>query len=243
MRELEIKNRFYSYAFYALSAGIFAMCIILQNGYLTAVSAVLLFISVVYLHSGHMANNLLLKHGSVIEICNGYVLSDELTAAVKRIGNDYFAVSCVLMKSTSGERNGEQISSLVSNVDFPFEFSIGLESVNHERMLDALEEKRRLVEIEIARSDPKKYDRINVLRRELSVMEDEIRSVRGERLFATKIKLKTFARSQSDFEAALETSRNANRIASSFSSVLGFEHEVLKGERLLNELETEGVTV
>ncbi len=239
MLQFENGNRLYSYAFYALAAGVFVSSLVAQNGYLATLSAVLLFASAAYFSSGHIVNNMLLKRGVVVEVCNGYRLSEGLASAVKQIGSEYFAVSCVLLKNAPTERNGEQITSLVYNANFPFEFSIGLKSVDQGRLLDSLEERRRMKEIEIARSDPKKYDKVNGLRRELALMESEIRSIRGGRLLATSTKLKTFAKSTSEFEASREAARNAEQIANSFASALGFEHEILKGERLLEELEIE----
>ncbi len=238
MTKLEVRNAFYSYAFYSLAGVIFVSALLMQSGALVLLSVVLLLASALYFRSGHVINNLLLRRGSVIEISDGYTLSEDLSAAVKKIGNEYHAVSCVLLSGDPGERNGEHLETLVAKADFPFEFGLGVRSVEHVRILDALEEKRRLKEIELARTDPKKQDRINGLRRELSTIESEIRSVRGEKLLSLSMCLKTFARSQSGIDAAREASRNAGIMADSFSSMLGFEHEVLKGEALLQELET-----
>ena len=243
MLELDSKNRIYSYVFYAMAAVLLVLALLTQSGLATAISIIMLLLSAIYFNSGHMVNNLLLGRGAVIEVSNGYRLSDDLSAAVKRIGNECFAVSCVLLKSAVEERNGEQIENIVSKADFPFEFSISLESLNHDRMLDSLEEKRKLKEIEISRGDPKKYDRANELKRELEVIESEIRNVRDQTLMAVKFRLKTFARSQGEFEAAREAARNAEALASSFSSTMGFEQTVLRGEALLKELGMEAEAI
>ncbi len=240
MLDWEINNRIYSYAFYVMATATFLLGLVSGGYYLAALSAALLLVAAVYFRSGHILNNLLLKKGRVIEVYNGYTLSDDLAAAVKRASNGYVAVSCVLLSGGAAERNGEHIEAMVTKTDFPFEFSLGLRSVDHGRVLDGLEERRRLKEIEIARSDPKNYDKVNGLRRELSVIDNEIRSVRGEKLLAMKMRLRTFAKSWSATEAAREAVRNAGFISGSFSSTLGLEHEILMGERLLNELEAEG---
>lgn len=239
MMELDIRNKLYAYAFYSLAAATFIASLLVQNGYLSILAALLLLASAVYFHSGHIVNSLLLKCGNVIEIYNGYKLGNDLTAAVKKVGNEYFAVACVLLRGGDNERNGDRLTSLVHNADCPFEFSLGLRGVNYIKVLDGLEEKRRSKEIEIARSDPKKYDKVNGLRRELSLIESDIRNIRGNKLLALILKLKTFARSESEFEAAREATRNAERIASAFSSALGVESELLRGEQLLSELEVE----
>jgi hypothetical protein len=239
MLENEFGNRIYSYLFYALAAVMLLASAFFHNIYLLVAAIFLLLASAVYMHSGHMLNNLLIGKGKVIEVYNKYKLSESLSAASKKVGNTYFSVSCAILNRVSGDRNGEQICSIVSNTEFPFEFSIGMRSVDKEKILDGLEERRRLKEIEISRADPKKYDKANCLRRELGVIEGDIRSIRGQKPLAMAIRLKTFASSRDENDATIESSQNMERIASAFSSSLGFEHEILKGERLLEELSLE----
>ncbi|MGA3020877.1 MAG: hypothetical protein ABSD68_02930 [Candidatus Micrarchaeales archaeon] len=236
MLENDIENRFYSYAFYVLAAAMLLASALSHNIILLLMAVLFIPASAIYMHSGHVLNNFLLGRGKIIEIYNKYKVSENLSSAVKKVGNSYFSVSCAILKKVSGERNGELISSLISNTDFPFEFSIGLRSVNKEKILDGLETKRRFKEIEIARADPKKYDKTNCLRRELEIIESDIKSIRSQKPLALSLKLKTFASSSDESDAATETSQNIERLASSFSSSLGFEHEILKGERLMDEL-------
>ena len=239
MLENEFGNRIYSYLFYALAAVLLLASAFSHNAYLLMAAILLLLASAVYMHSGHLLNNFLIGRGKVIEVYNWYKLSENLSSASKRVGNAYFSVSCAVLKRVSGDRNGEQICSIVSNTDFPFEFSIGMRSVDKEKLLDDLETKRRLKEIEISRLDPKKYDKANCLRRELGVIEGDIRNIRGQKPLAMAIRLKTFASSRDEADATAESSQNLERIASAFASSLGFEHETLKGERLLEELSLE----
>lgn len=239
MLDLEAENKQYSYALYSLSAVVAIASLISGNAYFAVLSAILLLLSAVYFNSGHIVNNFLIKHNMVIETYNGYRLSEGLSAAVKRIGNEYFAVSCSVITNPSEGHDGEHIAALIRNADCPFEFSIGLKSVDSGRLLDKLEERRRLKEIQIARGDQKKYDKVNELRRELALIESEMRSVRDGKMLAIAVRLKTFGRSVSEFEAAREAAKNAERIASAFSNALGFEHEILKGEKLLELLEIE----
>jgi hypothetical protein len=239
MLENDIGNKLYSYAFYGLAAALFLVSALSHNIIMLLVAVLLLPASAIYMHSGYVINNFLLGRGRIIEIYNKYKVGENLSSAVKKVGNSYFSVSCAILKKVSEERNGELIGSLISNTDFPFEFSIGLTSINKEKILDGLETKRRFKEIEISRADPKKYDKANCLRRELEIIESDIKSVRSQKPLALSLKLKTFASLPDESDAATETSQNIERLANSFSSSLGFEHEILKGERLINELSLE----
>ncbi len=240
MLELELRNRLFSYTFYALAAAVFVASIFTYSIYFIAVTSVLLLFSAIYFHAGHLLNNFLLGHGSVVEIYNGYKLSENIGSAVKRINDSYFSISCALLSGYGDAHKGELISSIVSNVDFPFEFSIGLRSVDKARLLEGLETKRRMKEIEITRSDPKKYDRANSLRRELGVIESEIRGIGGQKPLTLLVSLKCFARGQGELEASRESLRNVEQLAGTFSSALGFEYEIMKGEALIDQLSLEG---
>jgi len=235
MLETELGNRLYSYAFYSAAVVAMMIAMFFHSLCFLAASTLLLAASATYFHSGHIINNFLLRRGSVIEVYNNHKLSESLTSAVKRVGDSYFSVSCALLKKVTDERNGELIASIISNIDFPFEFCLGLKRVDKNKILDDLEEKRRLKEIEITRSDAKKYDRISNLKRELSVIEGEIRTIRGQNPLAFSLRLKCFASARNENDAIRESSRNATQLASAFSSALGFEYEILKGELRIEE--------
>ncbi len=241
MLDVELQNRAYAYAVYAAAIITLALGMLFRNAYALAIDSLLLLCSVAYLNSGHIINGLLLKKGKIVEVCMGYRLSDDVRSIVKAQGNSHVAISCVIARSSSTERNGETLNALLRNIDFPFEFSMGMKAIDQEKVLDKLEEKRRLKEIEIARCDAKKYDRVNGLRRELSIIESEIRSMRGQKMLTLALKLKTFCTAGSSFEAARGSASNAEKLASAFSSSLGFECEMLRGERLLDEIMASGV--
>lgn len=242
MLELELADKSYSYAFYAASLLVFLASIAFRNAYLVALATMLLAAAALYFRSGHIINNFLMKKGRVVEVYNNYRIGENLASAVKRVGNTYFGVACAALRSGSEEQKGEVLESIVYNTSFPFEFSLGLRGVDRERMLDSLEERRRLKEIEITRSDSRKLEKLNALRRELNIIENEIRSVREQKMLALSMRLKTFSSSSDEFEAGREAYRNIEQLASSFSSSLGMECEILNGERLLSELSLERET-
>ncbi len=240
MLEADLQNRIYSGAFYAAALLAFLSSLAFHSIYLAALTAVLLLASALYFHSGHIVNSLLIKHAKIIEVYNGYKISGNLCSAVKRAGGAYHSVSCVLLRASGQERDGEIINTLVSNTDFPFEFSLGLERIDSGKVLDWLEERRARKEIEMSRCDPKKQERVSSLKRELAVIEGEIRDIRGQKMLSLRMRLKTFASAASEFEASRESLRNAEQLANEFSSSLALDYEMLKGEGLLDALSLEG---
>ena len=70
MEEINRLNKLYSYAFYSLALLVLIASAIANSGY-ALISAILLLLSAIYLNSGHMINNMLIKRSKVIMIKNG----------------------------------------------------------------------------------------------------------------------------------------------------------------------------
>ncbi len=243
MVEKELTNRLYPYAFYSLAAAMLVASAFSFNLYFLALAMVLLLLAAVFFSSGHLVNNLLLKRIGVIDFYGGFRLSKRLCAVTRKNGNGYLSVSVALLRKNSEEKErAEIVESLVSNVNFPFEFSLGIRAVDKKKLLEGLETKRRMKEIEITRSDGGKYDRVNKLKRELSFIESEIKGFRERRPLVVEAKVRTFWLGQNEMEAARESEKNIEQLSGMFSSMLGFEYDILKGESLLEEVTFEGLS-
>jgi hypothetical protein len=242
MAEKELTNRIYPYAFYSLAAVMLIASVLSFNLYFLAFAVVSLSAAAVFFSSGHLINNALLKRIGTVDLYDGFRLSKRQYAATRKASGGYVSLSVALLRKNSEEReNADIVESLVSNVNFPFEFSLGISTVDKNKVLEGLETKRGIKEIEIARSDPGKYDRLNKLKRELSVIEGEIRGFRERKPLMVGAKLSTFWLGQNETEAARESEKNLERLCGMFSSMLGFEYEMLKGEALLEELTFQGM--
>lgn len=238
MQDVNITNRLYSYAFYTAAIAMLAASVLSFNPYLLALAIILLPAAALSYSSGHLLNNFLLSgKGASTGLYNGFSVRERLSSAVRRSGNDYVSISAALLsKNGSDETQRETVETLVSNVNFPFEFSLGIANIDKNKLLEGLETKRRIREIEISRLDPKKSDKLNGLKRELSLIEDEICKIRTEKPLAITARIRTFSSSRSELEAARDSERNIEQLAGMFSSMLGFDCEILKGEDLLREV-------
>jgi hypothetical protein len=243
MVERDLTNRIYSYAFYSLAAAMLVASVFSFNLYFLVLAMILLLSAAFFFSSGYLANNFLLRRIGAVDFYDGFRLSKRMCAVTRKSGNGYLSVSVAILKKNSEEREKSEImESLVSNVNFPFEFSLGIRAVDKKKVLEGLETKRRMKEIEITRSEGGKYDRVNRLKRELSVIESEIKSFRERRPLVVEAKVKAFWLGQNEMEAARESEKNIEQLSGMFSSMLGFEYDILKGESLLEEVTFEGLS-
>lgn len=239
MEEEVLRNKLYSYIFYVTSVVVLLSAMLFRDLYLVVVVAILMFVSAAYFKSGHVINNLLIKKSKLIEIYNGYVLSKNLTSAVKKVGSSNLGVSIALLNVTRElESRPEQFRQILESVKEPFEFSIGLVEVDRTRLIEGLETRRRMKEITLTRMSQKSYDKINKTRREMDLIEDEIKNVKGgSKSFNVILRIKTTSLAKEVSEAAREASDNLSKVANAFSTSFGLEYEILRGEKLLQALE------
>lgn len=239
MEEHIIKDKLYSYLFYVMAVVIFVASVLFHNLYGLVIVAFIVFVAAVYFKSGHIINNLLIKRSKLIEVYNGYSLMKDLSAAVKRVGNSYLGVSIAVLNITRElEGRTEQFKQVLESTKEPFEFCIGLIEIDRTRLLDSLQAKRRMKEIALTRIPQKSYDKANKVKREMEMIENEIRNVQGSgKSFEVSLKLKSTAISRDEAEAGREAAENLVKVANTFSTSFGLEYEILKGEDLLDAVE------
>lgn len=235
MQEFERTNHIYSYLFYGTALLIIMLSLFVYNAAVIFTIAAMMVLSSVYLNSGHILNNLLIKRSKIIEVYNNYRLAENLNAAVRRSGNYYHGTSVSILR-VNREVGGQAdlIRSILESVREPFEFSLRMNEVNRNRLIESLETKRRVKEIALSRAGQKQYDKMNKLKREIAVLENDINNViKGGKSFETIIKLRTFYVSDNQNEAGREAYRNLIRISDIFATSLGLEYEVVRSEKLL----------
>jgi hypothetical protein len=93
-------------------------------------------------------------------------------------------------------------------------------------------------EIALSRADPKKIERIGALRREITIINSEIENLsKGGKSLEVIAKLSAISRADRESSAASEASYSIKRVADAFSTALGSECRILKGEELLGLIE------
>lgn len=241
MEEYELRNRLYSYLFYSASVVSLIISIFSYNLLFIALNSMLLLLSSVYLNSGHIINNILIKRSKIIEIYNGYSLSDDLVSVFKKVGKLFYSTSIALLfvEKNFDIKQGA-VRTLLENIREPFEFSIVMREIDKKRMIESLEIRRNMKEINLRKLDQKLYDKINNLQREIDILDQEIKNIRTSgKAFDILLVLKVTVKSDNEFEAERGSIKNLEHVADIFSSSMNVNYCILKGEELLAFLEVQ----
>ncbi len=236
MEEASLYNKMQYYLFYGLAVILVLLSIVSYNIWVVLLALLCSLISVILLHSGHILNNLLIKKSKVIEVKNGYKLSQNLISASKRHGKSYHAVAIAnLIQRNNFNYKSDSMKELIESTKEPFEFTLSLTEVDKKRMLESLETKRRVKEIALSRLKPNSYDKVNNIRRQIEAVDNEITNLKSSgKSFDVEIQLKAISNSENEYEAEIDAAKSIEILANKFSSSIGVDYEILKGEELMN---------
>ncbi len=234
MYEENGRRRYEFYMAYGLAAAVLASGLALSSPYIAILSAPILLIAVILLHSGHIVNNLLLKRSLIVETSGNYRLGRNPNSISKRHLNSYVSVSMALLRPRSNQINAASLSELLDSINEHFEFSVELAEVDKGKIIEGLRTRLRMREIALTRANQKSYDRVNAIKRQIDIINGEISNLAsGGKSFQFEIKLKSICASDDRSEAELYSSRCIEALASKFSAALGLDFQILSGERLL----------
>jgi len=230
-------DKLFGYSFYAISICSLLFSLLFGSALLAFLALVIALLSIIYLHAGKLINNLLIKNSRVIVISNGYELSNNIYAAVKRGDGIYESISIALLLVNSQlPSNSLAFEQLLDRVKVPFEYSVELKELNKKHILEELETKLHIKEIQLANEKPNSKE-LGRLKREIGIIESEINAINsGGNPFNVEFKIKCRAASTSLIEATSVSQRNAELVANLFATSLNVGYRLLKGEELLNAI-------
>jgi len=230
-------DKLFAYSFYAISICSLLFSLLFGSALLAFLAMVMALLSIIYLHTGKLINNLLIKNSRVIVLSNGYELSNNLYSAVKKGNSFYESISiAILIVNSQISNNGLAFEQLLDKLKVPFEYSIELKELNKKRILDELETKLHMKEIQLANEKPNSKE-LGRLKREIGIIESEINAINsGGNPFNVEFKIKCRAASTSLIEATSVSQKNAELVANLFATSLNVGYRLLKGEELLNAI-------
>ena len=230
-------DKLFGYSFYAISICSLLLSLLFGSALLAFLAMVMALLSIIYLHTGKLINNLLIKNSRVIVLSNGYELSNNLYSAVKKGNSFYESISiAILIVNSQISNNGLAFEQLLDKLKVPFEYSIELKELNKKRILDELETKLHMKEIQLANEKPNSKE-LGRLKREIGIIESEINAINsGGNPFNVEFKIKCRAASTSLIEATSVSQKNAELVANLFATSLNVGYRLLKGEELLNAI-------
>jgi len=230
-------DKLFAYSFYAISICSLLFSLLFGSALLAFLAMVMALLSIIYLHTGKLINNLLIKNSRVIVLSNGYELSNNLYSAVKKGNSFYESISiAILIVNSQISNNGLAFEQLLDKLKVPFEYSIELKELNKKRILEELETKLHMKEIQLANEKPNSKE-LGRLKREIGIIESEINAINsGGNPFNVEFKIKCRAASTSLIEATSVSQRNVELVANLFATSLNVGYRLLKGEELLNAI-------
>ncbi len=235
MDERELTKKIYFYIIYVTCILILILSILSGYLFIVLLSSIFLLLSIIYLHTGHIINNLLLKHSRIIEVSNNYILSSNISCVFKREGRHIKSVSIAIIKpEASPNLSSDSFRSLIESIHEPFEYSISMSEIDKKKVIEPLETKRRMKEIMLTKIKTDRYDKINNIKREIELLGSEIESIKSSgKAYDVSLFLKTTYISDNEVDATSQSYKNLERIADAFSAALKINYEIIKGEELL----------
>jgi hypothetical protein len=238
MEEAEFGNKLYAYLIYIASALAISFSLVFGSLPAAAFASILIFASVIYLNAGNLINTIILKKSRILVFSNGYELSENGMSAFKKVGKEYLSMSIAMLIVNNPVSNAhDAFESLLERIKDPFEFSIEVREISKKNIVENLETRRRMKEIELSNSDKSDYKSITKIKREIALIENEIKSLSsGNRPLSVFFKVKAISKSYSASSAASDSARNAEHIASLFASIFNVSYSMLKGEELITSI-------
>jgi hypothetical protein len=207
-------------------------------------TAALLLISLFVLHYfKDYVDAFVFRHSNFIQLVGGYELGGERGTAVRKVGGKYIATACIAIEAGT-ESEGidrDRMEGIIARASYPFKFTIAVERLDVDKMLDALQTKRSMKEIELSRIKNTKhgrgFERAMRVRRELEVIDHDIKSVSGG---AVPMRVAYYAMvsatSERRFIAENEAKARAKALAGMLDGALGSRSTIVQGNRLAQVL-------
>jgi len=235
MDPIDFIERNSSNLIYGVFAIMLLLSIILFSPIALAISAVSFTVAILYSRSSHIINPILARRHGIVLVGSGYRLSENPKVAIRGEGELYKGV-CVaaLIPNSRITNSSEKFEEIVAKCRFPFEFSVQVAENDLKGVVDSLETKRRIKEIEISRTRASKSDELSRLRRELAIIESEISEItKGKRPTGVVIRVKSSSCGSTESAAANSALLQLEQLCSLFSATYNLGHRVLTGEELL----------
>jgi hypothetical protein len=216
------------------------------NVILIILSLVIAGILVAFYKLHYLVDSFVFKRTNFVQVLDGCELSGDRTTAIRKVGSKFSATAAALLQSNSNESiDKEKVESIVINSHCAFKFVMQVEKLDINKLLDRLQTKRNMKEIELSRlknvskeSTPK----INNVKRQIEQIEHEIEvvSTGGTPLKVAQY-IMTSSISESRFGAQEGAKSQLRELAGEFGALLGTKSQMLMGNELVDLLKFDSV--
>jgi uncharacterized protein YlbG (UPF0298 family) len=185
--------------------------------------------------------DLLFKHTNIIEIFNGYELSGSRNIAIFRNNGSVGAVAAALINTENiDELDKTKIEHLIGSTHYSFKIVLYVENLNIKKIIDKLQTRKSMKEIELSRidiKDNKNIIKINKIKKEIENIESDIKNIsEGEVPVKISYYIMTTAISDTLLEASERANTQIKEITAKLDAFLSSRSTILTGNDLINVL-------
>lgn len=218
------------------------------NAVLIAVASLLVLLSIVTHKLWYVLESLLFRHTNLVQVFGRFMLSGDRSSAIRRDSGIVSATTAAMLAiGTKSEIDRKKVENILAHINYPFKFVMQAERLDIAKLLDKLQTKRSMREIELSRIDhssQRHLPAVNKIKRELEVLGHDIENISaGEVPLRLAYYIMTTAVSESRFDAEERAKSQIRELASQFDALLSSNSRLLQGNDLLQILELDSSMV
>lgn len=190
----------------------------------------------------YIIESVIFKRTNFIQVINDCEVSGDRTAAIRRVKSGFCATTAALIIGTpNGKIGQEEVENIISNSNCTFRLVMQVEKLDTSKMLDRLQTKRSMIEIEIGKlTNDKSKDntaRISDLKRKVTQIDYDITGISSSGAPLKVAQYITTSYVSASRNSAQERAKSQIReLISEFGTLIGIKTSILEGDDLLNIL-------
>ncbi len=221
--------------------------IITFNVYLIAITATVTFSTFVFYKLWDLIEAKIFEKTNFIQLFNGFQLGGNRSVAIARHGNAHTATACARVDALgTTDVDRVKIENLIARVNQPFKLVLHVEKVDLSHLLNRMETKKNMKEIELSRvnsvSKGKGLILANRLRSEITYLEHEMDGIRGGGIpLKLAYYIMTSATGENRYSIEEGVKLQLRELTAEFDATFGTKSSLVSGEELINMMRFDSV--
>lgn len=184
----------------------------------------------------------LFRRTNLVQVIDNSELSGDRLTAIRHTRGKFSATAVALINNGLSEAmDRSKLESIIANTHFPFRFVMQVEKVDINKLLDKLQTKRSMLEIELGKLNTHNAKsnvlKINSLRRQIDQLDHDIEKISsGGAPLRVLQYIMTSSVSENKFNAQEHARSQLRELSSQFGAIAGAHSTVLEGNDLLDLL-------
>lgn len=240
-------GRYIEYVFISICIAAFGLSVVTLNVYLISATSVAALISFVIYKTWGVIEAKIFEKSNLVQLFGGFELSGGRYAMIAKRGGNYTATS-VARINTLGDVgiDSNKVENLIAHVNAPFKLVLHVEKLNVSRIVEKMETKKGMREIDLARiTNPgsgKGLVAASRLKSEIAYLEHEITGIAGGGIpLKLAYYIMTSAISEGRYKAEEESKLQLRELVSEFDATFGTKSSFLSGEELIKAMRFDSV--